>query len=103
MSEPLTIRPLRNQLVVKRIPRPTTCSHGLLYLPTPQLDDAESQEAVVVAVGPGKRAKKTGERIPLVSNVGDRVLIGSYTVSEVVVDNEELGLVDEESLLAVFT
>lgn len=56
------------------------------------------QEGEVVAAGAGKIEK--GERIPLDVKVGDRILFGKYSGSEIKVDNEEYLILREEEILA---
>jgi chaperonin GroES len=58
------------------------------------------QEAEVMAVGPGK-LNDNGKRIPVDVKVGDRILVGKYSGSEIEVDNEEYIILREEEIFAV--
>ena len=92
----MNIRPLHDRIVVKRIEEEVEKTAGGLFIP----DSAKEkpQEGEVIAVGAGKREK--GERIPLDVNVGDRVLFGKYSGSEIKIDGEELLILREEEILA---
>ena len=59
--------------------------------------------ATVLAVGPGKRNKETGELIALDVAVNDRVLFGKFSGQTVKVDGEELLVLKEEDILGVIT
>jgi chaperonin GroES len=56
------------------------------------------QEGEVIAVGAGKMEK--GHRVPLDVKVGDRILFGKYTGSEIKLDGQEYLIVREEEILA---
>ena len=58
-------------------------------------------EGLVVAVGSGK-SFKNGKVVPLDVKAGDKVLFGKYSGTEVKVDGEELVLLREDDVLAVF-
>ena len=91
----MNIRPLHDRIVVKRLEEDDS-KVGALFVP----DSAKEkpQEGEVIAVGAGKREK--GERVPLDVNVGDRVLFGKYSGSEIKIDGEELLILREEEILA---
>jgi chaperonin GroES len=89
------LTPLHDRVIVKRIEEKETVKGGIII---PDSAKEKPQEAQVIAVGAGKREK--GERIPLDVNVGDRVLFGKYSGSEIVIDGEELLILREEEILA---
>jgi chaperonin GroES len=93
----MKIRPLDDRIVVKRI-EPNEQLKGGLFIP----DSAKEkpQEGEVVAVGRGKRLKD-GNVAPVAVKVGDRILFGKYTGSEVEVDGEEILVMHEDDILGV--
>lgn len=95
----MKIRPLADRLVVKRTQEEEKTKGGIII---PDSAKEKPLEGVVVAVGSGK-ALKNGKSIPLDVKAGDKVLFGKYSGTEVKVDGEELVLLREEDVLAVFT
>ncbi len=95
----MKIRPLGDRLVVKRTQEEEKTKGGIII---PDTAKEKPLEGVVVAVGSGK-ALKNGKNIPLDVKAGDKVLFGKYSGTEVKVDGEELVLLREEDVLAVFT
>jgi len=89
------ITPLHDRVIVKRIEEKETVKGGIII---PDSAKEKPQEAEVIAVGAGKREK--GERIPLDVSVGDRVLFGKYSGSEIKLDGEEYLILREEEILA---
>jgi chaperonin GroES len=96
----MEIRPLHDRVLVKRIEE-TENMRGGLYIP----DSAKEkpQEGEVIAVGKGKRNDE-GKQIPLDVQVGDRILFGKYSGSEVpkLGDTDYL-IMREDEILGVFT
>jgi chaperonin GroES len=93
----MKLRPLADRILAKRIAEDGKTAGGL-YIP----DTAKEKplEAVVVAVGIGKRLE-TGELQASSVRVGDQVLIGKYTGSEVKLDGEDHIILREDDILAV--
>ena len=93
----MQIRPLYDRIVVKRIEQKETMQGGL-YIP----DSAKEkpQEGEVVAVGKGKRLED-GKVVPLDVAVGDRILFGKYSSSDIKVDGEEYLIMREDEILGV--
>ena len=94
----MKIRPLQDRLVVKRTQEEEKTKGGIII---PDTAKEKPLEGVVVAVGSGK-AVKGGKVIPLDVKAGDKVLFGKYSGTEVKVDGEELVLLREDDVLAVF-
>jgi chaperonin GroES len=65
----------------------------------PDTAKEKPQEGKVVAVGPGK--VDDGKRVPLELKVGDRILMGKYSGTEVKIDGEEHIIMREDDVLAV--
>ncbi len=93
----MKIRPLYDRIVVKRIEE-TERMQGGLYIP----DSAKEkpQEGQVVAVGKGKRLED-GKVTPLDVQVGDRILFGKYSGSEIKLDGDELMIMREDEVLGI--
>ncbi|HVJ91383.1 MAG TPA: co-chaperone GroES [Labilithrix sp.] len=95
----MKIRPLQDRLVVKRTQEEEKTKGGIII---PDTAKEKPLEGVVVAVGSGK-AVKSGKVVPIDVKEGDKVLFGKYSGTEVKVDGEELVLLREDDVLAVFT
>jgi chaperonin GroES len=65
----------------------------------PDTAKEKPQRGTVVAVGPGKYAEQTGNLIPLKQKVGDVVLYGKYSGTEISVDGEELLIMRASDIL----
>jgi chaperonin GroES len=93
----MKIRPLYDRIVVKRIETQEQKVGGL-YIP----DSAKEkpQEGEVVAVGKGKRLED-GKVVPLDVQVGDRILFGKYSGSDIKLDNDEFLIMREDEVLGI--
>ncbi len=93
----MDIRPLHDRIVVKRIEDKENMQNGL-YIP----DSAKEkpQEAEVVAVGKGKRTED-GKIIPLDVQVGDRILFGKYSGSDIKINGNEYLIMREDEVLGI--
>ena len=94
-SQKYKVYPLADRVAIRPMEETETMKGGL-YIP----DTAKEKpmQGEVVAVGPGRVEK--GERVPLELKVGDRVLYGKYTGTEVKLDDEEILIVKESDVLA---
>ncbi len=93
----MTLRPLHDRVVVRRIDGDTRTSGGIIIPDTAQ---EKPQEGEVVAVGPGARADD-GTVHPLDVKPGDRVLFGKWSGNEATLDGDELLFMKESDILAV--
>jgi chaperonin GroES len=93
----MKIRPLYDRIVVKRIEEKEQMQGGL-YIP----DSAKEkpQEGEVVSVGKGKRLED-GKLVPLDVSVGDRILFGKYSGSDIKIDGEEYLIMREDEVLGI--
>ena len=93
----MKIRPLYDRIVVKRIEEQEQKVGGL-YIP----DSAKEkpQEGEVVAVGKGKRLED-GKLVPLDVEVGNRILFGKYSGSDIKLDGEEFLIMREDEVLGI--
>jgi len=91
------IRPLHDRVVVKRLEHDEEVRGGIII---PDTAKEKPQQAEVVAVGPGK-LKEDDSRSAVDVKVGDRVLVGKYSGSEIKLDGDELVILREDEILAV--
>ena len=90
------IAPLSDRVVVKAL-EDTETMRGGLYIPDTAKE--KPQQGEIVAVGPGRF--EDGKRVPLDCKVGDKVLYGKYSGTEVAVDGEQYLILRESDVLAV--
>ncbi len=94
----MNIRPLYDLIVVKRLEsQDEKTASGLII---PDTAKEKPQEGQVVAVGKGKRLED-GKVVSLDVQVGDRILFGKYSGSEVKLDGEELLIMREDEVLGI--
>ncbi|HEX8900416.1 MAG TPA: co-chaperone GroES [Vitreimonas sp.] len=92
-----SFRPLHDRVLVKRVKEEEKTRGGIII---PETAQEKPQEGEVVAVGPGTR-DEDGEYIKLDVKVGDRILFGKWSGTEVKVDGEELLIMKESDILGV--
>jgi chaperonin GroES len=97
MENTMTINPLYDRIVVKRTEEKQQMQGGLHI---PDSAQEKPQEAEVIAVGKGKRLED-GKIVPLDVKVGDRVLLGKYSGSEIKLDGQDYLIVREDEVLGV--
>jgi chaperonin GroES len=90
------VRPLADRVVVRPIDEGDQMKGGLHI---PDTAKEKPQQGEVVAVGPG--AMEKGHRVPMELEVGQRVLYGRYSGTEVTIDDQKLLIVKESDVLAV--
>jgi chaperonin GroES len=93
----LKVRPLSDRVVVKALEEAETMRGGL-YIPDTAKE--KPQQGEVMAVGPGKLSDE-GKKIDMELKVGDKVLYGKYSGTEVTVDGEQYLILRESDVLAV--
>ena len=92
------VSPLADRVVVKALEE-TEQMRGGLYIPDTAKE--KPQQGEIVAVGPGRF--DDGKRVPMDVKVGDKVLYGKYSGTEVTIDGENLLILRESDVLAVLT
>ncbi len=94
----LNIKPLSNRVLVKRLEEEMQKTAGGIIVP----DSAKEkpQRGKVVAVGPG-RLTDEGERLKVEVKVGDEILFGKWSGSEITVDSEEYLFMKDDDILAI--
>jgi len=94
----MKIRPLHDRILIKRKAEEERTAGGL-YIPESAKE--RPTQATVIAVGKG-RIQEDGSVRPLAVKAGDTVLFGKYAGNEIKLDGEELLIIREEDVLAVF-
>ena len=90
------VSPLADRVVVKPLEE-TEQMRGGLYIPDTAKE--KPQQGEIVAVGPGRYEKD--KRVPMDLKVGDKVLYGKYSGTEVTIEGEQLLILRESDVLAV--
>ena len=93
----MKIKPLSDRVVIKPAPADEKVQGGIII---PDTAKEKPQKGKIVAVGPGKTSD-AGELIKMSVKVGDTVLYGKYSGTEVTIDNEDYLIVRESDILAV--
>jgi len=95
----MKLRPLHDRVIVKRLEEEKKTAGGIII---PDSAAEKPLKAEIVAVGPGKITDDGKLQAPDVKK-GDHVLIGKYSGTEVKVDSEDLVVLREDDIMAVFT
>ena len=92
----MTIKPLFDKVVLKTIEAVETTKSGILLTGSAK---EKPQVSEVVAVGPGGMVN--GKEVEMSVKVGDKVIVGKYSGTEVKLDGEEYSIVSQSDILAV--
>ncbi len=93
----MKIKPLADRVVVKPLPAEDKTKGGLFV---PDTAKERPQQGEIVAVGPG-RVTDEGKKIPIEVKVGDKILYGKYSGTEVNFDGEEYLIMRESDIFAI--
>jgi chaperonin GroES len=93
----MKFRPLHDRVVVERVSAEEKSAGGIIIPDTVQ---EKPQQGKIIAVGPGGR-DENGKLIPVDLQVGDRVLFGKWSGTEVVLDGKELLIMKESDIMGV--
>jgi chaperonin GroES len=96
----MAFRPLGDRVLVKRVEEETKTKGGIII---PDTVKEKPQEGEILAVGPGARDEKTGARIEPDVKVGDRILFGKWSGTEVKIDGDDLIIMKESDVLGIVT
>ena len=94
----MKIKPIKDNIVVKRIEERDAKKVGSIIIPDTAKEKPMTAE--VIAIGSG-RTLKDGKKVALEVKVGDRVLIGKYSGSEVKLDGTEYLILKEDDVLGI--
>jgi chaperonin GroES len=93
----MKVRPLYDRLLIRRIEAQETAKGGLII---PDSAKEKPQEGEVLAVGSG-RILENGQKLAVDVKVGNRILFGKYSGSEIKVDGQDVLILREDEVLAV--
>ena len=93
----MTFKPLHDRVVVKRLEEENKTRGGIII---PDTAKEKPMQGEVLAVGPGARNDK-GDLVPMGVQVGDRVLFGKWSGTEVKIDGEELLIMKETDIMGI--
>ena len=93
----MKFRPLLDRVLVKRTAEDTKTAGGIII---PDTAKEKPSQGEVIAVGPGARDEQ-GKVLPISLKVGDRILFGKWSGTEVKIDGEELLIMKEADVLGV--
>jgi chaperonin GroES len=93
----MKFRPLHDRVVVKRVEEDAKTAGGIII---PDTAKEKPQQGEVIAVGPGAR-DESGTVNALEVKIGDRILFGKWSGSEVKIDGEELLIMKESDILGI--
>ena len=93
----MKFRPLHDRVVVKRVTADEKTAGGIIIPDTAQ---EKPSQGGVIAVGPGGR-DEAGKLIPIDIKVGDRVLFGKWSGTEVKIDGQDLLIMKESDIMGV--
>ncbi len=93
----MKFRPLHDRVLVRRIEEDEKTAGGIII---PDTVKEKPMQGEVIAVGPGARNDK-GEITPLDVKVGDRVLFGKWSGTEVKIEGEDLAIMKESDIMGV--
>jgi chaperonin GroES len=93
----MKFRPLHDRVVVRRVESEAKTAGGIIIPDTAQ---EKPQEGEIVAVGPGGR-DEAGKLTPIDLKVGDRILFGKWSGTEVKIDGEDLLIMKESDVMGV--
>ena len=92
-------KPLHDRIAVRRVAQDEKTAGGIIIPDTAQ---EKPQEGEIIAVGPGARGED-GKIAQLDVKVGDRVLFGKWSGTEVKIDGEELCIMKESDIMGILT
>jgi chaperonin GroES len=93
----MKIRPLHDRVIVQRIEEEEKTKGGIII---PDTAKEKPQEGKVIAVGPGK-ILENGTKLTLDVKVGDKILFGKYSGTEIKIEGEEFLMMREDDILGV--
>jgi chaperonin GroES len=93
----MKFRPLHDRVVIERIDAEAKSAGGVII---PDTAKEKPQQGTVIAVGPGGR-DESGKLIPIDVKVGDRILFGKWSGTEVKIDAREYLIMNESDIMGV--
>ncbi|WP_119419951.1 co-chaperone GroES [Desertibaculum subflavum] len=94
----MRFKPLHDRVLVRRLEEEEKTRGGIII---PDTAKEKPMQGEVIAAGPGAVDEKTGKRIALDVRVGDRILFGKWSSTEVKIDGQELVIMKESDIMGV--
>lgn len=95
----MAIKPLQDRVLIKRLDENTKTAGGIII---PDTAKEKPSEGIVEAVGPGM-VTPDGKVVPMTVKVGDKVLFGKWSGTEIKVKGEDRLIIKEPEILAIIT
>ena len=95
----MTVRPLHDRVLIKRIEEEETLKSGIII---PDTAKERSQEGQVISVGTGKTLEN-GSIVPLEVKEGDRILFGKFSGTEIKVEAQDYLILREDEIIGILT
>ena len=93
----IQVRPLGDRVIVKALPKEEKTKGGVIL---PDSAKEKTQQGEVIAVGKGN-SHENGTKVPMEVKVGDKVLYGKYSGTDIKLDGEEYLIVKESEILGI--
>ena len=93
----MSFRPLHDRVLVRRVEENAKTPGGIII---PDTAKEKPQEGEIIAAGPGSRSED-GKLTPLDVGVGDRILFGKWSGTDVRIDGEDLVILKESDILGI--
>ena len=93
----MKFRPLHDRVVIKRIEAEARTASGIII---PDTAKEKPQEGEIIAIGPGGH-DESGKLIPIDVKIGDRILFGKWSGTEVKIDGDEYLIMKESDVMGV--
>ena len=93
----VSVRPLGDRVIVQALPQEAVTKGGVIL---PDTAKEKPQQGEVIAVGNGK-VLDNGTKLPMEVKVGDKVLYGKYSGTEIKIDGEDYLIVKESEILGI--
>jgi len=91
-------RPLQDRLIIERVENEERKTGGIII---PDTSKEKPSIGIVLAAGPGARSEKDGSLLPMDVKVGDKVLFGKWSGTEIDKDNKKLVVMKQSDILAI--
>ncbi len=93
----MKFKPLADRILIKQLEAKEQTKGGIVL---PDTAKEKPQEGKIIAVGEGKKSPE-GNVVPLALKVGDKVLYGKYSGTEIAIDGEDYLIIREEDVLGI--
>ncbi len=93
----MKFRPLHDRVVVRRLDEETKTAGGIII---PETAQEKPSQGEILAVGPGAR-NEDGKIVPLDVKIGDRVIFGKWSGTEVKIDGQDLLIMKESDIMGI--